>query len=236
MGSGISSEWFYEGILYIPTQTKSAPNNMSRNMKKFAQFCKTGGFTVHGKNPIVSFISTLLNECFPSAVIWFVVSIVVLPAECQTGGRLSHVFIKVNKVEPAFAYFYTSPPIIEPVFVIWVKTTFHHSQPNAVKSGFCLPMTIPPPSIFPERTAARYDFSNNKIAVSGNCFVSTIADAVGVTPGSAGFFSGRSFRNNKELAESHSDDMFFSRHNFGYFNFMFSGGCRVDTGGRCELS
>lgn len=85
----------------------------------------------------IPFVHILFSVCSPSAIVWFIVTVVVYPVECFTFRSMSHIAKKVLKtIPPSVTYFYpTTTPIFVSFIIRVIASIFHHS-PGVVNSRF----------------------------------------------------------------------------------------------------
>jgi hypothetical protein len=123
-------------------------------------------------------IVVLFKPCGPTAIVWFIVSIVVDAIKCiSTRGTRTHVCEEQNEILPSFAYRNSPRAVVFEAFIVWVATATQHASPDvifrqtmrlAVRAGSFR-------NLFALKAPTRLGSSITKITTFGERFFATIA-------------------------------------------------------------
>ncbi len=83
--------------------------------------------------------SHIIHLCFPgspSAILGFIVAVVVLAVDGHAFWGFPHVLKEQNIIVPSFAYLDTTTTIVVIAGLVWIVATLSHILPDPVSSGF----------------------------------------------------------------------------------------------------
>jgi len=170
-------------------------------------------------------VPILLRSGSPSAIIRFIVAIVVVTFNGQTDRSLPHIGKKISKIKPSRANLYSSASVVLKSFVFWVIATAHHTTPRY--PGSLLGSPIFKPSIRCRAAASTGSRASRcQTLVQNNTGFTALAKAITHAVGLSAWSNAiRSFRNYFELSEGTTYEAYFGRH----FNGSFIG-CLASNG------
>lgn len=120
-----------------PPELKSAAHNVIRNAKRFAPLNNRHADTVIFDNTAGRPVASLLFSRSPSAVVWFIVTIIVDSFKCVACCRLfSHVCKEIGKRHPLFAHSDTATSIPTIVRRTWGQAPTLHCLPCCIRAGW----------------------------------------------------------------------------------------------------
>jgi hypothetical protein len=127
-------------------------------------------------------VLTLFFLSSPTAIIWFVIAVIVYSIQGLSKGFVSHVSQEISKIFPAVTNLYASAAVSVPMLVIWIGAALKHAIPASVNS---IPFTNARMSMLEARLApATKRVSTSQVVGLDNGFIATVTSAV-----PASFFS-----------------------------------------------
>ncbi len=132
-----------EGSFYRPSPKESFLENMKSNSQMLRPFNQYFGFTIPRNNLVGSPISSLFFPGRPTAITWFVITIVVNALNGFFRGLVSHISKKVFNFVPSKTHGYTTTPIPVIGHIARIVTPFYHIFPCAI-DRFCGQSTFTP--------------------------------------------------------------------------------------------
>lgn len=118
----------------------------------------------------------------PTAIIWFVIAVIVYSIQTFPRWLVSHISQKVSKIFPAVTNLYTPATISMPVFMIWISAALKHGIPATINSISFSKTRIS--VLDPCLTPATERVSTSQVVSLDNDFIATVTNAI-----PAGFFS-----------------------------------------------
>lgn len=119
-----------------PIVVNSHLDGLTIDTGNFGPLSNVISFVIKSYKSCFRAVKNLLGICSPSAVLVFVVSIVINPIKRMLGGwSITHVIKKVRKIMPSFAYFNTSSSIPRISFYTRKFTTSKHMTPRSIFFG-----------------------------------------------------------------------------------------------------
>lgn len=107
-------------------------HNLGTYTKEFCPLRKAFGLSMQSYHVVPSAISSLLQRCCPTEVLFAVVAVVVLSVQGQSFGAFSHIREEVAEVMPPFADCNSPRAIVGVVCISRAVASPHHSSPTVI--------------------------------------------------------------------------------------------------------
>lgn len=136
-----------EGVGRFPSQSQPCAENVVANSNPLRPLNHSGGFAIKRDASAVASVPSLLLGRGPLAVLWAIVSVVVLALNAQSVWALSHIGQEVCEgLTPSIANTYPPGSVSRPVTVIGIVAAPLHVHPSNVGSGIghaMFPRSVP---------------------------------------------------------------------------------------------
>lgn len=162
----------FESLLNTPSKSKSASDYAKRNTNSFGPICYAQSFRFVRQHHILASVSVLLMPRLPSAVVRFVVAVIVYSSYGSAREWLrSHILKKRLKGFPAVTDFDSAISVVFAMFAVGVSATIQYACPYLIFSGV-RHTVFSALALFASRC-----FALSKAFASGDFFVSAFTDA-----------------------------------------------------------
>lgn len=230
-------------LVSIPAEVETRPYSVPILSEMLAQFGETSSYSSNRNNVIGSFISPLASGCRPHTIGWLIIAIVIQAFNPPAFLSVAHVGDEVlERVEPAFANSYTSPPIMVKIDGGWTEAPCFHAFPYPINSLWLPAVAASIPMLKSTRGELLCPLASTGLRPSAHNICKrngSYIPAIAVENTSPAYPSRRvalrqPFFSCNKSSKSATDDIYFGRHNGVRSLFMFSGGRPASTGARCD--
>lgn len=125
----------FKGGFNGPASLYSFGNKMLRFTNNLTPFHNGLSLPLIVKKNICATIAGLLFACYPPAVFFIIVPIVIPAIQRHALWLMAHIGKEILKFKPCLANFNSPSSIIRKVFHIWIAAALNHCIPNSVNWG-----------------------------------------------------------------------------------------------------
>ncbi len=131
----INMLFFGKNFFNIPSKINSLINSWVCNTNLISPFHSGLSFSVKFYKMVVSSIALLLRSCRPSAIFRTIIPIWVNSIYTHVWLWMPHVFKKISKTAPSFAYFNSATTIILVCLIFGIIASLSNSKPDSLYSS-----------------------------------------------------------------------------------------------------